>query len=194
MDDIRFKILEELKRIGHTTEEASMNDFLSTLKTYKNTDDLGTIREAILELVKDGYVKETRDKNVVENIKTSEVAGGDDWKSPKRFIQTVGMASKIPDVYLFMTLEGKKFLIEWENLQKSSWLTKYDLVIKASFIILGALVTLGIQQIDRAIEKSQLKEQGKCSSVAKTENGKNQNEENATIYKSTATEKLKEKK
>lgn len=141
MDDIRFKILEELKRIGHTTEEASLNEFLSTLKTYKGTSDLGTIKEAILELIREGYVKETRGKNVVEEIKTSDVLGGNEWKSPKRFIGRNGIADKIPDVYLFLTLEGKKFLIEWTKLENDSKLSKFQRLTYFPLIVITVVST-----------------------------------------------------
>lgn len=114
--DIRYKILYELNKIGHSTEEIPINTFLATLKTVKGTKDIGTIKRAILELIKEEYVEESPSrKRIIDEINTNGPA--ETFKNPKRFIQDVGDAPKIDNIYLIITLKGKKFLVEWDKLE-----------------------------------------------------------------------------
>lgn len=123
-DDIRLKILTGINNFGHTTEQKSANEFLSEIKTYRQTDDLGTIVEALKELRTDGLIKETRSANVIDTINTR--GPHDTCKNPRRFIEAVGDAPKIDTLYLFCTLKGKQFLIENEKLQIDLTLSKWQ--------------------------------------------------------------------
>lgn len=183
MDDIRFKILEELKRIGHTTEQASLNEFLSEIKTYKQTEDLGTILEAIKELMSDGYVKEARGYGHLEGISTK--GDKDTWKSPKRFVKKVGDAPKIKPIYLFMTLEGKKFLIEWTKLENDSKLSKFQRLTYFPLIVITVVSTLISTYKSCSTENRQSNT---------TDRGTKEEIVQPSAHKtSTATEKVKEK-
>lgn len=124
--DIRYQILNHLKEIGHTTEEVNINPFLASLKTHNGKSDLGTILESLKELKKDGYIKETRNRNIIDQDYQTKNKPFSDWKSPERFVKQVGEAPKINNVYIFLTLEGKKFLIEWQILENNNWLLKYQ--------------------------------------------------------------------
>jgi hypothetical protein len=123
-DDIRLKILAGINGFGHTTEQKPANEFLSEIKTYCNTEDLGTIVEAIKELRADGLIKETRGANVIDTITTS--GAHKTWKNPKRFMEELEDAPKIKELFLFCTLKGKQFLIEHEKLQIDLTLSKWQ--------------------------------------------------------------------
>lgn len=122
-NDIRIIILRGLIEKGHTTEQASANDFLATIKTYKDTSDLGTIVEALKELVHLGYIRETRGASYIDYIDTGKKRN---WKNPKRFVQAVGDAPKIPDLFLSCSLHGKKFLIEHDKFMIDYTLSRWQ--------------------------------------------------------------------
>lgn len=122
--DIRLKILTSINGFGHTTEQKSANEFLSSIKTYKQTDDLGTIIEALKELRNDKLIKETRGANIIDSISTN--GAHETWKNPKRFMEAAGDAPKIDDIFLFCTLSGKQFLMENEKLQIDLTLSKWQ--------------------------------------------------------------------
>lgn len=137
--DLRYKILNHLKKIGHTTEEVNINPFLSSLKTHNGKSDLGTILESLKELKRDGYIKETRNRNIIDQDYQTKNKPYSDWKSPERFVKQVGDATQINNVYIFLTLEGKKFIIEWEMLENNNWLLKnqrinFYVILAISFI------------------------------------------------------------
>lgn len=123
-NDIRLKILKGINDFGHTTEQKSANEFLSQIKTYKQTDDLGTIVEALKELRADGLIKETRGANNIDKIVSRGPIATS--KNPKRFVEAVGDAPKIDDLFLFCTLKGKRFLIENEKLQIDLTLSRWQ--------------------------------------------------------------------
>lgn len=163
-DDLRFKILEELVRLGHTTEQVSLNKFLSGLKTFNGKSDLGTILEAISELVEDGYVKETRNISVLKSVVTNRNPRSI-WKNPERFNSDLtdpknpqNVAPRIKPVNLFLTLEGKKFLIDWNRLERMDKKSKNENLIKFLFLITGAIISILGQSVVTIIKQSNKEE------------------------------------
>jgi|GEM_PF-5952240 len=94
--DIRLRILERLDQENKSTEEFIANEFLETLHT-----DLGTIQRAVIELLDDKYIKESR-PSAVRKIETSK------GKSSKRLLD----GNDIPSIRLYITLKGKQYLAE----------------------------------------------------------------------------------
>lgn len=122
--DIRYIILNELNQMGHSTEDIPINNFLATIKTFIGTEDIGTIKRAIQELIKEEYVAES--PNHIGKVEAINSSGPHDTaKNPKRFIEAIGDAPKINDIYLFITLKGKKFLIEWAKLESDASNSKF---------------------------------------------------------------------
>lgn len=145
-NDVRIQILKKLQLMGHATEEVALNEFLATLKTYGGGSDLGTIIRAIRELIKEEYICESPIRDVVNGM--SSKGDRETFKSTRRFIETVGDAPQIGNLYLFITLKGKNFLIENQKLNLEYTLTKWKkysfwplaLISVAAFVI--SLVSL----------------------------------------------------
>lgn len=119
--DIRIQILLYLEREDHALEQISANLFLSKLKTVRNTADLGTIRRSLRDLLQEQFIMETNDSNIIrgcdlETMQKRVIECGlipsKERSDPQRFIDSVGDAPKIPEIYLGITLKGKTFLME----------------------------------------------------------------------------------
>lgn len=137
--DIRFKILAHLNKFGQSTEEINCNAFLETLHS-----DLGTIRRTLIELIEKGYINESnvnweRERETLSAIYKINTRGDHTRKDSKRLLKP----NDIEAIRLYLTLDGKKFLIESENLKHYSWTIRNDWWMKIIYIIIGAVLTLG---------------------------------------------------
>lgn len=141
-NDIRITILKELNSWGHTTEQKRANDYLATIETYNGNRDLGTIVEALKDLRHGYLIKETRGQNRIDDIVTNQKGDkNNDWKNPRRFIEPVGIAPQIPNIYLYCTIKGKKFLIENDKLMIDYTLSKWN---KRWFVPVAIISTIGL--------------------------------------------------
>ena len=136
--DIRLNILKRIEQENRGTAEFIANEYLSTAH-----DDLGTIKRAVLDLLDDGYVRESnlswpdqKSKSVVFNIDTT---GGKPNKNSNR----LNNKNDIKSVRLYITLKGKRFLIEEENLRRTTWWIKHDWWLRIIYIALGAGIGIG---------------------------------------------------
>lgn len=137
--DIRLNILRRIERENRGTAEYIANEFLATTH-----HDLGTIKRAVIDLLDDGYIRESnlywpseRKNSVVEAIDTNGPT--ETKKNPKRLLDQ----KDIKLIRLYITLKGKRFLIEEENLRRTTWSIKYDIPLKLAFMVLGFLLTIG---------------------------------------------------
>lgn len=126
--DIRLRILEKLDKENRSTAEFIANDFLQTLHS-----DLGTIIRAVLDLVEDGYIKQSPPSDIGA-IDTSQL------KSSDRLLDR----SDTPTIRLFITLRGKQFLLESENLKRTSWNLRNEWWVRLSYLTAGALIVVGV--------------------------------------------------
>ncbi len=134
--DIRFKILAHLLEINNSTNEFMANEFLSTLH-----DDLGTIKRALIELIEEGYIKESNiDTSIpyyTSPVKSIVTIGNITRKNPKRLIED----SEISKIRIFITLKGKQFLQEIDNENKRMNHLKYDWLKNIVYLLIGAGLT-----------------------------------------------------
>ncbi len=134
--DIRYKILDHLLEINNSTNEFIANQFLSTLH-----DDLGTIKRALMELIEDGYIKESNIDTSVSNytspIKSINTVGDIARKNPQRLIED----SEISKIRIYITFKGKQFLQEIENENKRMNHLKYEWLKNLVYLIVGASFT-----------------------------------------------------
>jgi hypothetical protein len=133
--DLRFKVLEYLQENGSSTEEVQCNEFLSKLH-----GDLATIRRTIKELIEKGYINESnidwdkdRDKSIIFNLNTTGATGQENNR-----VERLLNPKEIGTIRLYLTLDGKKFLVESENLRRTTWMIRNDNKIKVLFAIFGA--------------------------------------------------------
>ena len=143
--DMRFKILEYLHKNGSSTEEVQLSDFLWTIHR-----DLGTIKRTLIELIAKGYINvsnvnwetEKESKSVIFKI-NADGSTGELNNRPERLQDR----NDIKEIRLYLTLDGKRFLIEAENLRRTTWMIKHDFKIKLLLVFLAACFTLGIQYV-----------------------------------------------
>ena len=168
-NDIRIKILKGINDFGHTTEQKSANEFLSTIKTYVGTEDLGTIKEALDELIGLELIKETRKGTGMKNFGSTQ-GDKETFKNPRRFIDKVGDAPKVPELYLYCTLKGKTFLIENEKLKIDLSISKFQRIgfwvatfISIASLLLSCLTYKGTQKLKDQEEQAQLQKESQQS-------------------------------
>lgn len=132
-----MKILLRLKEENLGTGEFIANQFLSTLH-----DDLGTLRRALVDLFNCGYATESnlywpeqKADFVTSKIDTRGTLGPEAKKSSR-----LNDPNDIPPIRLVITLTGLRFLVEAENLRRTTFLIKHDLWIKSGVLILGAVL------------------------------------------------------
>lgn len=138
--DIRLNILQRVERENRGTAEFKANEYLATTHS-----DLGTIKRAVVDLLDDGYIKESnllwpdeKSKSVVYNIDTKGPAGSPK-KDPKRLLDQ----KDIKFIRLYISLHGKKFLIEEENLRRTTWWIKHDWWMRIIYMVIGVGVGIG---------------------------------------------------
>lgn len=141
--DIRLKILDHLNKSGRSTEEINCNNFLVTLH-----NDLGTIKRTLIELIEKGYIKESnvdwdRERETSSVIFKIKTIGNLTRKDSKRLLNP----EDIKAIRLYLTLEGKKFLIESENLKHYSWTIRNDWWLKIVYLIIGSILTFTVYLI-----------------------------------------------
>jgi|GEM_PF-6383979 len=144
--DIRFKILNHLARKGSSTEEVQCSDFLACLHP-----DLGTIRRTLKELIVKGYINESnidwakeREQSTIWKIET---IGSPQKKESSRLLDR----QDIKEIKLYLTLDGKKFLIEAANLKHTTRKIRNEWWMKFAILIIGGALTLSFQGISKAI-------------------------------------------
>ncbi len=119
MDDMRFNILSHLNENGHSTEEYLCNDYLSSLKTYKGNDDIGTVFRAIHELCyEEKFLKEERSSTKITPF-LEEKRRTKDQKTCKRFNKD--HENYVGDIYLSVTLKGRLFMMEHQKFKNDAW-------------------------------------------------------------------------
>jgi len=143
--DIRFKILDHLDKNGRSTEEIVCNEFLASLHY-----DLGTIKRTLIELIEKGYINESnvnweRDRETASVIFAINTKGDKTRKDTKRLLDI----NDIKAIRLYLTLDGKKFLIESSNLKRTTWMLKNEWWLRFAILIFGAILTLAIQGISK---------------------------------------------
>lgn len=152
-NDIRLSFLEYLEAKGSSTQEIICNEFFSKLHP-----DIGTTIRAVIELLELGYVKEShidwktdsgKKASPIANIDTSGSTQSHPNKQASRWLNF----NDVGAMRFYITLEGKKFLIDNRNLKRSTWNIKYDIPIKLAFVFVGGLVTIVAQLAMEAIEK-----------------------------------------
>ena len=131
-NDIRIRLLKELRNLNQGTEEFVANEFLSKLHP-----DLGTIRRLLIELIDFDLIRESnvpkdnKDSSVIRNIPTTK----DDSdtlitleykKSSKRLVSKYGAFEKIKDIRLTITVKGLILLKENEKLDVDYTLSKWQ--------------------------------------------------------------------
>jgi hypothetical protein len=179
--DLRFKVLEYLQENGSSTEEVQCNEFLSKLHI-----DLATIRRTIKELIEKGYINESnidwekdRDKSIIFNLKTNGATGQEDNR-----IERLLDSNDIGTIRLYLTLDGKRFLIESENLRRTTWMIRNDIPMKLSFAIFGAVLGIVSTLVTQYIRSD------KDSSTTKVSVTVSQQTDTTTVY-SNSTANLK---
>lgn len=124
-EDIRTMILSELSRQENSTAEFIANKFL-----YNIHKDLGTTIRALIELIEEGFVKESnidwkdesqKNNSIVLSIDTTGKPGSN-AKNPKRLLDS----SDIKSIRLFITLKGKMYLIQDKKLKIDFTLSKWQ--------------------------------------------------------------------
>jgi hypothetical protein len=147
MEDIRIAILRYFKESNISTEEHPLNEWLE-----KQNDDLGTIRRALIELiendfliisnldkehsvsiVKKEYDTTTHSNPLTENDKIK--------KSSKRLIEDLHNLKKIKELKFITTINGIKFLIEFDKLKDDSKLSKWQ---KKWFWVVAVIGLVGL--------------------------------------------------
>lgn len=134
--DIRYIILKKLRKENAGTAEFSANQFLASLHR-----DLGTIRRALTDLIKDGYIWESnidwdndRDESEVSRISTINSVGPPAQKDSKRLL------TEIKPIRIYITLKGMRFLIESYNLRRTTWNLRNEWWIRILFLVIGAVI------------------------------------------------------
>jgi hypothetical protein len=146
--DLRLVILKKIQIESEAgTDEFLANIFLSTIHS-----DLGTIRRALIELVENDFLKISNtekapdfnfwkkwlDTKSVKNPPYPEY--NVDIKNPKRFVEKVGKHQQIPSMRLVSTIEGIKFLIEYDTLKRNLWFAKYRIHVAIILLIIGGFI------------------------------------------------------
>lgn len=145
--DIRYKILEYLNQNGNSTEEVRCSIFLAHLH-----NDLGTIKRTLIELINKGYINESNVDWVNEKETKSEIfkintRGNIERKDSKRLLDS----KDIKEIRLYLTLDGKRFLIESENLKHTTWMIRNEKWFRILLIFIGALLSLIIQWLSKVV-------------------------------------------
>lgn len=150
MSDLRIRILKYYKERKSSTEEHSSNSWLE-----KQSDDLGAIRRAIIELITEDFLiisNATKDKALekVEEAFNTTAHGLTPEKtklkkSSKRLIQDVDEYKKIPEYKFFTTVKGIKFIIEFEKLKLDKTIATWQRIAFWPLLILSLF--LGLVQI-----------------------------------------------
>lgn len=154
--DLRFKILQHLQDNGSSTEEVPCNKFLAAAH-----NDLATIRRTLKELIQKGYINESNvdwsielDKSIIYNLNTTGATGQGNNR-----IERLLDPNDIGTIRLYLTLDGKRFLIESENLKHTTWMLRNDIPMKILFAFLGIIATLATQYISKHYIDTYTKEQ-----------------------------------
>ncbi len=138
--DLRIRILEHFQDLEKSTEEIKANEFL-----VKLNDDLGTIRRAIIELIRFDHlvISEKEKADAISWLKkewdteTNGPRTEDDnhKKSSKRLIQKVGNHSKVKAVRLITTVHGIRFMEDYTRYKREH-------LYRIGYLVLGIVLTL----------------------------------------------------
>lgn len=138
--DIRFRILNELSRRGHSVEQVSINDFLKTITTHKGLSDIGTIRRALEDLEESELIVQSVNHSGAKRFLIELNTSGTPAKAKtterfdKEFVIDGVTYPQIRDMYFYLTLKGKEYIAQYE---KPAWFKRnrdFILIIAGSLL------------------------------------------------------------
>ena len=139
--DVRVQILEHINYSSGCISNESVNKYLSALENQ----DVKSAVAGLIELIDEKYIIETK-TNVIKGIIIGKTKGSGDLN---RFVKNVSIQNIIAHdshiikpIHISITLKGKRFLIEEDNLRKTTWNLKYESVLRLIFLCVGAGITL----------------------------------------------------